>query len=166
MTLAPSDLAARAAAAVDPERATADLAALVRVPSITGSEEAVQDLMAALMADAGLEVARIATDPVVFATDPDFPGAEMPRTTLPVVVGRLPGTRPGPRVLLVGHVDVVPIGDPGNWTDDPFGATVRDGRLFGRGACDMKAASRRSWPRCGRSSRRAPRGSSRATCAS
>lgn len=139
MTAAGStDLAARAAAAVDPGRATADLAALVRVPSITGSEEAVQDVIATLMADAGLEVERIATDPVAFATDPDFPGAEMPRTSLPVVVGRLPGTRPGPRVLLVGHVDVVPIGDPGTWTDDPFGATVRDGRLYGRGACDMK----------------------------
>jgi acetylornithine deacetylase len=62
----------------------------------------------------------------------------MPRTTLPIVVGRLPGTKPGPRVLLVGHVDVVPIGDPGNWTDDPFGGIVRDGRLYGRGACDMK----------------------------
>jgi acetylornithine deacetylase len=139
MTSAPrTDLATRAATAVDPGRATADLAALVRVPSITGSEEAVQDLMATLMADAGLDVERIATDPVAFATDPDFPGAEMPRTTLPVVVGRLPGTKPGPRVLLVGHVDVVPIGDPGNWADDPFGGAVRDGRLYGRGSCDMK----------------------------
>jgi acetylornithine deacetylase len=135
---APADLAARAAAAVDREHATADLAALVRCPSITGSEEAVQELVAALMTEAGLDVERIAVDPLAFAGDPDFPGAEMPRTTLPIVVGRLPGTRPGPRVLLVGHVDVVPIGDPANWTDDPFGATVREGRLYGRGACDMK----------------------------
>ncbi len=138
MPSARADLAARASAAVDGARAAADLAALVQVPSITGSEEAVQDVMAALMADAGLDVERIATDPVAFATDPDFPGAEMPRTSLPVVVGRLPGTKPGPRVLLVGHVDVVPIGDPANWTDDPFGGLVRDGRLYGRGACDMK----------------------------
>jgi acetylornithine deacetylase len=133
-----TSLATRAAAAVDRERAVADLAALVRVPSITGSEVAVQELMAGLMEEAGLDVERIAVDPVAFAADPDFPGAEMPRTTLPVVVGRLPGTQPGPRVLLVGHVDVVPIGDPSNWTADPFGGTVHDGRLFGRGACDMK----------------------------
>jgi acetylornithine deacetylase len=137
-TAASADLAARGAAAVDRGRATADLAALVRVPSITGSEEAVQELTADLMTGAGLEVERIAVDPVAFAADPDFPGAEMPRTTLPIVVGRLRGTRPGPRVLLVGHVDVVPIGDPANWVDDPFGGTVRDGRLYGRGACDMK----------------------------
>ena len=133
-----AELAARVVAAVDRERATADLAALVRVPSITGSEEAVQDLVATLMADAGLEVERLSPDPAAIATDPDFPGAEMPRTSLPIVVGRLPGTRPGPRVLLVGHVDVVPLGDLANWTVDPFGGTVHDGRLYGRGACDMK----------------------------
>jgi len=135
---ASASLAKRAASAVDRERATADLSALVRVPSITGSEEAVQDLVAALMADAGLEVERLSPDPAAIAADPDFPGAEMPRTSLPIVVGRLPGTRPGPRVLLVGHVDVVPLGDAANWTVDPFGGTVRDGRMYGRGACDMK----------------------------
>ncbi|NIL78742.1 MULTISPECIES: M20 family metallopeptidase [Rhodococcus] len=41
-----------------------------------------------------------------------------------------------PGVLFVGHSDVVPAGS--GWTSDPFRATVRDGRLFGRGACDMK----------------------------
>ncbi|MGA9874144.1 MAG: M20 family metallopeptidase [Rhodococcus sp. (in: high G+C Gram-positive bacteria)] len=41
-----------------------------------------------------------------------------------------------PGVLFVGHSDVVPAG--GGWTTDPFGAVVRDGRLYGRGACDMK----------------------------
>ncbi len=133
-----ASLAAKAAAAVDGARAIADTAALVRVPSITGSEEAVQDLVAKLMAEAGLEVRRIDVDPVAFAEDPDFPGSEMPRTALPIVVGRVPGTRPGPRVLLVGHVDVVPLGDLANWTVEPFGAEIRDGRMYGRGTCDMK----------------------------
>ncbi len=40
-------------------------------------------------------------------------------------------------VVLSGHVDVVPV-DGQDWTSDPFTATVRDGRLYGRGACDMK----------------------------
>ena len=40
--------------------------------------------------------------------------------------------------MLSGHVDVVPPGDPATWTGDPWAAEVRDGRLFGRGACDMK----------------------------
>lgn len=42
----------------------------------------------------------------------------------------------GPGLLLLGHTDVVPIGD--GWTTDPFGGEVRDGRIYGRGASDMK----------------------------
>jgi acetylornithine deacetylase len=41
-------------------------------------------------------------------------------------------------VVLSGHTDVVPV-DGQAWTTDPFKADVRDGRLYGRGACDMKA---------------------------
>jgi succinyl-diaminopimelate desuccinylase len=43
----------------------------------------------------------------------------------------------GPVVHLNGHIDVVPPGD--GWTVDPFGGLVRDGKIFGRGVCDMKA---------------------------
>ncbi|WP_043362055.1 succinyl-diaminopimelate desuccinylase [Belnapia sp. F-4-1] len=43
----------------------------------------------------------------------------------------------GPHFCYAGHTDVVPPG-AGGWTDDPFAATVRDGLLYGRGACDMK----------------------------
>jgi len=42
----------------------------------------------------------------------------------------------GPGLLLLGHTDVVPVGD--GWTVDPFGGQVRDGRLHGRGSTDMK----------------------------
>jgi len=38
-----------------------------------------------------------------------------------------------------GHTDVVPPGDPAAWTHDPFGAVIRDGRIWGRGAADMKS---------------------------
>ncbi|MFL5776670.1 MAG: ArgE/DapE family deacylase [Chloroflexota bacterium] len=122
---------------VDTARIESDLRRLVRMPSITGSEEAIQDEMERLFRETGLATERIETEPAAMASDPDFPGAEMPRSTLPVVVGRLgrPGRR---RVLLVGHVDVVPPGDPGTWSGDPFSGDTRDGRLFGRGACDMK----------------------------
>jgi len=43
----------------------------------------------------------------------------------------------GPVVHLNGHIDVVPAGD--GWTVDPFGGLVRDGKIYGRGVCDMKA---------------------------
>ncbi|HEX7137177.1 MAG TPA: acetylornithine deacetylase/succinyl-diaminopimelate desuccinylase family protein [Vicinamibacterales bacterium] len=53
------------------------------------------------------------------------------------VVGARRGSSGGPVIHLNGHFDVVPAG--GGWTVDPFGAVVRDGRIFGRGVCDMKA---------------------------
>lgn len=53
------------------------------------------------------------------------------------VIGRRAGRLAHPLVHLNGHFDVVPAGD--GWTVDPFGGLVRDGRVYGRGACDMKA---------------------------
>ncbi|MGC8472973.1 MAG: M20 family metallopeptidase [Candidatus Dormibacteria bacterium] len=49
------------------------------------------------------------------------------------------GGGPGPTLALEGHLDVVTEGDRTDWTVDPFGAEIRDGRLYGRGAADMKA---------------------------
>ncbi|MSP83472.1 MAG: succinyl-diaminopimelate desuccinylase [Alphaproteobacteria bacterium] len=46
----------------------------------------------------------------------------------------------GRNFCFAGHTDVVPVGDTRAWTVDPFGAEVRDGVLYGRGACDMKGA--------------------------
>ncbi len=131
-------LEAAATAAVDEARLLADLRALVETPSITGSEEAAQDLMASLMLDAGLAVRRNETDPRELAADPDFPGFEMPRTRLPVVSGDLGSGGTRRRAIVLGHVDVVPFGDIGQWASPPFEARVTDGRVFGRGACDMK----------------------------
>ncbi len=123
---------------VDPARIERDLAALIEIPSVTGQEEAVQARMAEMMAAAGLEVSQLAADPAALSVDPAYPGAEAERTTLPVVAGRLRGTRPGPTVVLAGHLDVVPAGDRRSWTADPFTPVVRGGRMYGRGSCDMK----------------------------
>ena len=50
------------------------------------------------------------------------------------------GSNPSGRTLMFeGHTDVVTEGDPALWTDPPFSATIRDGRIYGRGANDMKA---------------------------
>lgn len=53
------------------------------------------------------------------------------------VVGLRQGRSMRPLVHLNGHFDVVPVG--AGWTVDPFGGMVRDGRIYGRGSCDMKA---------------------------
>ncbi len=46
---------------------------------------------------------------------------------------------PGPTLMFEGHTDVVTEGDPAVWRDPPFAAVIRDGRIYGRGANDMKA---------------------------
>ena len=53
------------------------------------------------------------------------------------VIGRHGGSTEGPAVHLNGHFDVVPVGL--GWTRDPFGGEIADGKLYGRGSCDMKA---------------------------
>jgi succinyl-diaminopimelate desuccinylase len=53
------------------------------------------------------------------------------------VIGRRDGSGHGPAIHLNGHFDVVPVGL--GWTRDPFGGEVVGGRLYGRGACDMKS---------------------------
>jgi succinyl-diaminopimelate desuccinylase len=45
----------------------------------------------------------------------------------------------GPHLCFAGHTDVVPVGDVAAWTHDPFAAEISDGRLYGRGAADMKS---------------------------
>ncbi len=52
------------------------------------------------------------------------------------VIARLEGKRPGQTVHFNSHIDVVEAGK--GWTLDPFGGDIRDGRVYGRGACDMK----------------------------
>lgn len=59
--------------------------------------------------------------------------SKYPRTN---VIARLEGASPGPVVHFNSHIDVVPAGD--GWSVDPFAAIVRDGKIYGRGTCDMK----------------------------
>jgi acetylornithine deacetylase len=130
-------IARASAAAVDPELIAADLAALVQMRSITGDEIEIQGNLADWLEALGMTVEIFHPDPAAMREDPDWPGEEVPRAALPVVIGR--AGRPGAfRLVLSGHVDVVPAGDPASWSDDAFSGEIRDGRLYGRGACDMK----------------------------
>src|SRR4051794_9667171 len=56
----------------------------------------------------------------------------------PQLAARLPGSGGGHSLLLNGHIDVVPARREEGWTQDPFDPLVSDGRIIGRGACDMK----------------------------
>jgi succinyl-diaminopimelate desuccinylase len=55
------------------------------------------------------------------------------------IIAVLDSGRPGPCLMLEGHTDVVSEGSRGRWTHDPFGAELVDGKIYGRGSCDMKA---------------------------
>lgn len=59
----------------------------------------------------------------------------------PNVVGILKGTGGGKSLLLNGHIDVVPEGDRRDWNYDPYSGVIEDGKLYGRGATDMKGGS-------------------------
>jgi acetylornithine deacetylase len=122
---------------IDRDRLISDLETLVEIRSITGSEENAADWAAGALIDLGLRVEVVRPDPAALRRDPAWPGEEMPRQTLPIVVGRA-GREDGRRLILSGHLDVVPPGDPATWSVDPWAGEIRDGRLYGRGACDMK----------------------------
>ena len=118
------------------------LAELVRIPSVSGTdpEHEIQARLARELTEAGLEVDhwQIPLDDLL--AEPDFPGVEVERREAWGLVGRVPGSGGGDTLLLNGHVDVVPIGNPAAWSrPDAFSGEVVGDTLFGRGACDMKA---------------------------
>jgi acetylornithine deacetylase len=123
---------------VTPERLVDLLRRLVAVPSVSGSaaESEVQHALEPLLRGAGMETDLWQIDLGVL-DEPDFPGCEVDRDEAWGLVGSAGGDD-GPVLVLNGHVDVVPVGDRAQWTADPWGGVVRDGRVVGRGACDMK----------------------------
>jgi acetylornithine deacetylase len=117
------------------------LVELVRTPSIGGTraESELQQRLAREFDSQRLEVDLWPLPLAGLAAEADFPGAEVERQAAFGLVGRLKGRGGGRSVMLNGHVDVVPPGDLAAWTHgDPFAGTIADGRLYGRGACDMK----------------------------
>jgi succinyl-diaminopimelate desuccinylase len=116
------------------DRATEEIvqltADLVRIPTINppGEDyEACAHFLGDFLKRRAFEIEYIAADGRPEHT-PRFPRVN-------VIATRRGG--PGPLVHLNGHIDVVPPGD--GWTVEPFGGLVRDGKIFGRGVCDMKA---------------------------
>jgi putative selenium metabolism hydrolase len=56
------------------------------------------------------------------------------------VIGQIKGKKPGKNILFDGHIDTVPVPDESKWSHPPFGGELVDGKIYGRGASDMKGA--------------------------
>jgi len=99
-------------------------AALVRIDSQNppGDTDALARYIAGLFAEApGAETRRIA-----------------PRPPIANLLIRLAGGAPGRRLVFNGHLDTFPVGDAARWSRPPLGGTIAEGRIYGRGAGDMK----------------------------
>lgn len=99
---------------------------LIRTPSVNppGDERAVADLVVDRLATLGIDdVTRVGAD-----------------DARPNLIVRITGDRPGPTLMLSGHLDTKPAGDLDAWKTDPWDPIVEDGNLIGLGSGDMKAA--------------------------
>ncbi len=120
-------------------RATALLQELVRTPSLTGNEDAVQQIVAAAMREFSLEVDVWEPSVAELAPYAEHVGEFETLAGRPNVVGIWRGSGGGKSMILNGHIDTVEPGAPDQWEVDPFSAEIIDGRIFGRGSLDMKA---------------------------
>lgn len=132
-----TDQETRVVQAVDQDGLLQALRELVAIESWNGNETPAQNLMARWMGEAGLAVDRWEIDQDELVGHPGY-FTEIPRDRPLGVVGTLEGKGDGASLILNGHVDVVPPGDAALWSHPPFEAVTEDGRVYGRGALDMK----------------------------
>jgi acetylornithine deacetylase len=130
-------------AQIEKERASATelLQAWVRERSVQGEERSIQESIAERLRAMGLEVDLWVMEGEELMKHPYFVSPRNTFENSPNVVGVWKGTGGGRSIILNGHVDVVPAGDPAQWVHDPFSGAIIDGKLYGRGATDMKGGN-------------------------
>ncbi|MGH6915284.1 MAG: M20/M25/M40 family metallo-hydrolase, partial [Geminicoccales bacterium] len=110
---------------------------MIAIPSVTGDEAAIQKFLASYLENIGLDVDMWETDWEELRKHPGYRPVQRGYEGRPNLVATLKGTGGGRSLLLNGHTDVIPVG--AGWSDDPWSATIRDGRIYGRGSADMKS---------------------------
>ena len=99
---------------------------LISRRSVTPDDAGCQQLLAQRLSVLGFGCEHIASGPEQFRVSNLW--------------ARRPGRAGGKTLVFAGHTDVVPTGPPAQWSSDPFVPTHRDGKLYGRGAADMKSS--------------------------
>jgi acetylornithine deacetylase len=119
------------------DKAIGFLRQMISIPSVTGDEAAIQKYLADYLAGIGLEVDLWETDWDELKKHPGYRPVQRGYAGRPNLVATWKGEGGGRSLLLNGHTDVIPVGE--GWNDDPWSATIRDGRIYGRGSADMKS---------------------------
>jgi acetylornithine deacetylase len=134
------DLAERIGRAVESarERIITLHQSFVRTPSLTGAEGAMGRLVLQEFQQRGLESDSWAATADEMRGYLEHVGEQTVYDGRLNVAGRRRGDGEGRSILLNAHIDTVPPGDPELWTHPPFSAELVDGRVYGRGSCDMK----------------------------
>src|ERR1700730_5759473 len=112
---------------------------MIAIPSVTGDEAKIQTFLADYLAGIGLDVDKWETDWEELKNAPAYRPVARGYEGRPNIVATLKGTGGGRSLLLNGHTDVIPVGGGEGWSDDPWSAPIRDGRVYGRGSADMKS---------------------------
>lgn len=112
---------------------------LIRIPSVTGEEGPIQRFIADKLKAMGLTVDLFEPDLSSLRQHPAFVEVTRGYEGRPNVVGVLKGAGGGRSLLFNGHVDVIPAGAPESWQHPSWSGDLADGRIYGRGASDMKA---------------------------
>ena len=123
--------------AIDVQGMVDFLCDLIAVPSLVGDETAGQEYVAAQMERCGLEVDLWELNFAELSQHPAF-SIEEERARGLGVAGVMGEDAGGCSLILNGHVDVVPVGDEDLWHFPPWQGTIDEGRVYGRGAADMK----------------------------
>jgi acetylornithine deacetylase len=121
------------------DKAVAFLRDMVVIPSVTGDEAQIQTFLSKYMTKIGLNVDMWETDWEELKKHPGYRPVDRGYEGRPNIVATWKGAGGGRSLLLNGHTDVIPVGGGEGWSDNPWSATIKNGRMYGRGTADMKS---------------------------
>ena len=121
------------------EQSIGFLQKMIAIPSVTGDEAKIQKFLADYLAGLGLKIDMWETSWEELKKHPAYRPVARGYEGRPNIVATLKGSGGGRSLLLNGHTDVIPVGGGEGWSDDPWSAKIKNGRIYGRGSADMKS---------------------------